>query len=628
MLQVKLNKNNENPFYGLKNCLSLYQNGSKGIISETILQSCWEEVKDDKTKRELFFVLLFSIGDITARQHNIFKIYKNVDSGGNSQRSAFLKIYGWLRGTYLEQFKQFLFARLFNEYTSFDTILSNRVITQKKTTKVIGGTANLSGSREYLDILSDFVASIINGNNPTDKYFLAKFLTRPRPAKRKKHKQMLAATKNLMRQREFFLKLVSDKAKLRYVKKETHIEFHGYYEWRKEYIGSLESVLFSSKKILEFDKQEFLDWLGKLPASARHRVRCRLLTKDNKLKAEAKTNSEQGSKWINLGQWFLEWESFKDKKQSEVRVLEEQLRQISFNLVGEKEELQDKLKKAKKEAKVTTGAINFADMFKEIIQGSVDKLKIQPFLDKVKLPYNTLTFIDDSSSMSSSYGDQGFTAFDFATFIATITLMKNPDDTGRSLIGMYSNVARMFTSITAKDSSSNRFMRPVVTTINEPLIVPEQHFLDNLERIRGFARAMRTGNGTNIASIPDHIYRWVNGDAALVEQLQQFPVWTIVSDGNWNNMNSPEASMNDFMMRCQRYFGFKPFIVAIDVAYGTSAAISKFQGIENFMFIPPNPAQIEQLLTNFKDMDILDVYTPLQSLYRSNRYDLVKANTL
>lgn len=61
---------------------------------------------------------------------------------------------------------------------------------------------------------------------------------------------------------------------------------------------------------------------------------------------------------------------------------------------------------------------------------------------------------------------------------------------------------------------------------------------------------------------------------------------------------------------------------------GTSASIERYQGIENFMYIPPNPAQVEQLLTNFKDIDVMDIYTPLQSLYRSNRYDLVKENTL
>lgn len=45
------------------------------------------------------------------------------------------------------------------------------------------------------------------------------------------------------------------------------------------------------------------------------------------------------------------------------------------------------------------------------------------------------------------------------------------------------------------------------------------------------------------------------------------------------------------------------------------------------MYIPSNPAMIEQFLTNFKDMDIYDVYTPLQSIHRSNRYELVRRNT-
>jgi hypothetical protein len=46
------------------------------------------------------------------------------------------------------------------------------------------------------------------------------------------------------------------------------------------------------------------------------------------------------------------------------------------------------------------------------------------------------------------------------------------------------------------------------------------------------------------------------------------------------------------------------------------------------MYIPSNPAQIEQFLTNFKDMDIFDVYTPLQSIFRSNRYDIVRSLVL
>ena len=97
--------------------------------------------------------------------------------------------------------------------------------------------------------------------------------------------------------------------------------------------------------------------------------------------------------------------------------------------------------------------------------------------------------------------------------------------------------------------------------------------------------------------------------------------------GEWNNLSSPEASMNDFMRKCESYFGFKPFIVAIDAKKGwgwSDRNIDRFSGIDNMIYIPANIAQIEQFLTNFKDMDVFDVYTPLQSLYRSNRYELVR----
>lgn len=101
--------------------------------------------------------------------------------------------------------------------------------------------------------------------------------------------------------------------------------------------------------------------------------------------------------------------------------------------------------------------------------------------------------------------------------------------------------------------------------------------------------------------------------------------------GEWNNLRSPEASLNDFMRKCETYFGFRPFIVAIDIAgrgWFNTTEIDRFSGIDNFMYIPSNPAQIEQFLTNFKDMDIFDAYTPLQSIYRSNRYDVVRDNVL
>jgi hypothetical protein len=624
LVKVELNKSTDNPFYGLKNCLALYQYAGKGVLNDALLNACWNEVKNDREKREMFFVVLFSIGDITAREHNIFKGEK-VDKGGNSQRVPFMDIIKWMRNKEetKEQFIKFLFGGLFNEFSSFDSLLANRVKTKPKSKSVISTLDSLSGDKDYVNVLATYCASIITGTNESAKYFLAKFLTRPRLSKRKKHKEMLTSTKKIMRQREFFLLLVSKKANLEFVRHEKYIEFTGYYDWRKKYNTELESVMFSSKEILKMDKQQFLAWLEKLPSDARYRVRKRLLDKEDKPKLVlVGPNKVEQAKWEQLPFWFLEWEKFKETKQTEVRVLEEKVRQTG------NEDDKSKLEKVKKQAKVTVGAVNFADTYKSIIEGTVDKLKLQPFLDKVNLPYNTLVFMDDSSSMIGNRSSHGFTAFDFGAFISTICLMKNPDDSGRSLIGLFSSTTRMFSTM----DSTSTFVNSIVRTQNqkissEPLIKPEEHFLVNLQRMKAFFHSKKTGNGTRIDSIPDYVYSWVSGDPDKMEQIQNFPVWTVVTDNNWNNMHSPEASMNDFMMKCQRYFGFKPFVIAIDVSVN-STSFERFQGIENLMCVPANPAQIEQLLTNFRDLDIMDVYTPLQSLHRSNRYNVVKYHVL
>ena len=193
MVEVKLNKSNNNPFYGLRNCLSLMQKAG-GEITETLLDSCWNEVKDSKEHRQLFFSLLFSVGDITARQHNIFKGVKK-DKGGNANREGFYVIFNWLRENHKDQFVVFLNKGLFNEYTCFDLLFRSRV--QTKGAKVIK-VYDIFADTWYRDKLADYVYSVINGTNPFNKMLVAKFLTIPRLSKRTGHKQMLPETRKVM----------------------------------------------------------------------------------------------------------------------------------------------------------------------------------------------------------------------------------------------------------------------------------------------------------------------------------------------------------------------------------------------------------------------------------------------
>lgn len=611
-LQVQVSTQEANPFYGLRNCLNIFQNGSKGNISIAVLDAAYNEVKDNKQHRELFFILLFSIGDITARQHNIFRGNK-VDNGGNAQRNAFTNIYEWLKTKHYKQWLKFLSSNLFNEYVSFDLIFANRVQTQGKK-KVKDVISNLSGSEQYINDLVEFARGIIKGKNPSDKYFLAKFLTRPRTSKRKGHKVMLPETKQVMEAKVSFLLKLSQACGFEVVKKANHYEFPGYINWRKEFIGDMESVMFSSKKVLEFDRDGFIGWLEKLPSGARFRVRTRLLNKDNSLK--------EGKNWSNLGRWFLEWESYKETKQQEQRVLENKVKQGTATA----KDVQ-KLEVVKKEAKVNVGAISFDKMFVEIIKGSIDKVKVQPFLDKINLPYNTLVFMDDSSSMQS-YGTNGITAFDMACFIATICLTKNPDEAGRSLVGMFSQRTFLYNLMTSQTEAKNKLVIGETKQVRRGLIDPEAHFLDNLRDFRAFAHSKRTGNLTNISSIATYLEGICQQRPETIEELQEFPVWTLISDGNFNNLRSPEASLNDLLRRLESFLGFKPYLIIIDVASSSSAQAERFSGIENVMYIPPNPASIEQFLMNYRDFKVYDIYTPLESMYNSNRYAPIKEAVL
>lgn len=606
MVEVKLNKSNNNPFYGLKNCLRLFQ-AVGGKIESSLLDACYNEVKDNKEHRQMFFSLLFSVGDITARQHNIFKGVKK-DSGGNANREGFYTIFEWLRNNHKEQFIQFLNRGLFNEYTCFDLLFRSRV--QTKGARVLK-VYDTFADEWYREKLAEYVYGVLNGTNPFNKMLVAKFLTIPRLSKRAGHKQMLPDTKRVMENKAAFLTKLSKLMGWEYSVKGVYANFNGYRQWRKEYNGSFESVLFSTGKIKEFDKTQFIEWLDKLPSQARYRVKNRVLYSKNK--------DTEVLKWNKLGEWCLEWEKYKEEKQKEQRVLEEKIRQGQATT----DDVQ-KLEKVKKQAKVNVGATNFNELYEQILRNNVDLLKLESFIqNKVNLPYNSLVFIDDSGSMSGA-------PFNFASFLAAVCLVKNPDDDARNLLGFFGVNTRFYSYIDKEvENMPNSLMRRQVgKAVHKPFVDPTKSFIENYKQINSFCKATFGGGWTDVASLITALKGVMRESNQLVDALKSYPVWTIISDGEWNNLPSPEASINDLLRKCEQALGFRPYIVAIDVVRGGGVHAERFSGIDNFMYIPSNPGLIEQFLTNFKDMDVFDVYTPLQSIYRSNRYELVREATL
>lgn len=419
---------------------------------------------------------------------------------------------------------------------------------------------------------------------------------------------MLPETLKVMKDKCVLLADLSTLMGWEYMVTDTIADFKGYRKWRKAYNKDLESVIFSTKVIDSFDRDMFIKWFDRLPAQARFRVKNRILYSKN----------NEAIKYPKLQVWYKEWENYKLEKQQEQRVLEEKVRQNEATL----EDL-NKLKEVKKEAKVTVGATNFNELYKDILSNNIDKLKLESFINKVNLPYNSLVFIDDSGSMSGG-------PFNFAQFIAAVCLAKNPDDDGRNLLAFFNTDLHMHTYVDVRCAETpNWMMRGKISKINpEPFIDPKKSFYDNFIRIKQFCNGVFQGGGTDIAAIPVALEKGCRNFPDLIDSLKNYPVWTIISDGEWNSLPSPEKSIKLFQDRCKKLLGFTPFIVAIDIEKYGYVSANRFEGVENFIYIPSNPAQIEQFLVNFKDIDTADVYMPLQSIFRSDRYKLVRDNTL
>ena len=605
---VTFNKKSENPFKGLRKCLEL---ANANHVTEFMLDDAYAEVFMDKDKKALFYSIIFNIGDITNREHNIFRKNK-VDGGGQAERENFYTCLNWMIKTDYAQFVKFLNAGLFNEYTCFDHLFRNRISTVKNTT-TINGQYHMLANPQYREDLANYVVSVINGNNPFNKTLIAKFLTLPRFGKRSGHSRMLPETYKVMKDKADFLALLSQKMGWDYQLTPTYCRFDGYRTWRKQYNSDLESVLFSTGKILEFDELEFKNWLNKLPSQARFRVK-------NRVTYSVKDKGSMDLKWPILSKWFTEWEQYKASMQEEQRKLEEKVRQG----IAAVEDL-EKLEKVKKEAKVTVGANNFKTIYEDICDGKIDWLKVESFLNKINLEYNNLVIVDESGSMTGA-------PYNFATFLASIMLVKNPDDFGRNMLFTFSHGCRLHSAINLESDGmpSNRFWGRCNSRQipSQPFVIPEKSFKENYKRIDSYMRAAFQSGGTYPETIANWFAQEFKSNPDLIDELKNYPVITLISDGDFSSSMGAKQAILDFQKIMEENVGFCPFIILMEVTRRSHTDARKFEGVDNFLWINSNPAQIEQVLVNFKDMDMMDVYASLQSMFRSNRYAPVRENIL
>ena len=510
----------ENPFYGLKALFALYQNGTKSSIS-TYLNNAWNEVKDNNIAIQLFHIICFAIGDITNRHHNIFG-KKQIDDGGNAASQQWMEYLVWLIKNQPNIFARLL--PLIVEYVGLRELVTFQVKTTKKK-KTISGTWGLlpiiqSNTVAYGALLI-LLEKYINGNNPFIKHQVAKFVHIPRNSKRTAKnregkvlgkRELQPATKQKM---NAYYKLVLDLSVLmgwEVSVNENYTSFVGYREWQKQYNQDLESVLFSTGKIEEFDKEQFINWLNTIPAGARYRVQRRLFDH----------NDQPIAKWSKLSKWFTSWKKDKESLQAEKRVLENKAK-----VSGLSDQEKEKLAKVTKEAKVTTGAKSLYDYIDGFVNGNADSVTVQSILDKVTFDVPVLPVVDCSGSMQGR-------PTTIARLLTTLSLLKNPN-TMDNLLFRFGTHTDCITDNSTGLTSNNRFMGKQSVVVSK-LVDRENTFESNFKTISNFVN--HAMGSTNFSGVAENIRKWVDSAANEVEkkhraeQINEYQVILVISDGD------------------------------------------------------------------------------------------------
>jgi uncharacterized protein YegL len=627
MLQVKMqSKVAENPFYGksaMKQLLNQGKQAGSMVNMWAMLDSAWKEAKDSKELREGFFIICFSIGEITNRQHNIFGKQK-VDNGGNAARPQFMWIMSWLRKNNPTQYYKFMFARIINEFVSFFVILACQIRTMKgkKSINTLDTQTYSALAEHDLNKVADFLAGVILKGSVIDKMMLAKWLVIPRFSKRQKvnrkktkegQRDLQEPTKKLMNVKHNLLEKLSEIVKWEMIEHPNNVQFKGLIEWKKQFNGTLESVLFSTKQICNLDREQFFNLLNNCPSGARYRIQRRLMDKEGNSKG--KWSNSQGT---DLAVLFKEWEKFKETKQQEERVLTEKVRQGDVS-----EETKAKLEKVKKEAKVNVGGSSLFDEITNLVTGKGNDLLIQSILNKVKFDVPVLLVVDRSGSM-------GGAPTQVARLLATTAMLKNPSNDVDNLLITFGTDATIYTDKSKTTVPTNRYMSTGRQIVIEKLIDRTQPFSWNFSNLSQIIN--NTDGSTNIDSVSKRFAEWINSDANLknyrIEQLQMYPVIMIISDGEFNNSYNAAQSIAR-MQNTMAQFGWNGVIVVWDVINGSNYGKDPLEGLQNVVhYYGWNLGIINQIFTNIHDLDVIDIYTELKSLWLSNRYTKIKEQVL
>ncbi len=654
ILEKKKAVTQENPFYKMGNLLNMMSQlpkASDSISKQEVwkyLSAAWNECTD-KIKKEAFFVILFSIGDIQNREHNIFRKVgiKDVDGGGNSKRRVFALSLEWLLTNNPEQFYRFM--PIYGEYYNLDVFRLYHLVTDRKT----GSLKEIMKLPVSIERVTSFIADTLRSTSTTDneKGLWARWLPHVPSIKRtrkylitdkninaftkgghsvkvgdivtvKKDKKEHTSTKDSWVTQ--FIFQLSKKMNWQVVGHASNFEYRGYRTFRKKYLETSEAAMFSSHRIKQLDESQLFEWFNKLPNGARFRVACRLVYKDSS------GNYVSKGKWINkfgvdIASVYVKWLNSKEKAQQIVR-----------NLTAEEKEQMApaELRMFEKAAKVNTGAEGLLDVIADVLGASSQQeadVRIQSIMDKIQIEVPVRILADISGSMTSrsvTHKGKQFTAADMCRLATTLFLLKNPDEELSDLFIRFNDKCEVVCSgqsLLAR--GENKFMGNKQVTV-EKLIDKTKPFSWNYANVSQY---LISGGYTYLTSVSEGLRSWVRsgGDqftSQRIEMINKYPVWLVLSDGDINNSNNPAASIQQFQNDMRQYFGWEGILLLWDICEESQLAKQKYDGLNNFIHLAGcNPSTVNQVFKNIHDLDIVDTYLPLKAIHASNRYAPVKA---
>lgn len=645
----------ENPFYRMSatfsamNLLGKADDKTTQAVVDQLLFNAWTECNKDKEKKELFFSLVFSVGDVQNREHNLFRRagIKTPDGGGSSKRKAFLYCLNWILKNIPQQFYAFL--PIIGEYYNLDGLFFYELTTDRwkgTLTQVIHLPINV-------DLVTEHIAKVLTSSRTTDneKMLWARWLPHI-PNGTSRTRKYVINEKNIKAFQKGghgdvkvgdvvkvqkpkkshtiekdkwvfnFISLLSDKMDWKVKDHKSNKEFVGYKAFKTKYLANTEAVMFSTQRIVSMDKTELLEWFDQLPNGARDRTKRRLLerTKSGTVLARSKWKTEKG---LNIGEIFMEWMKSKEVAQQALRNLTPE----------EKKELAPKeLKQMEKAARVNTGGENMLGLLAKLANNTITKgeanLAADTLLNKMKLEVPVLVVSDRSGSMASnSCTVEGVSipATRICQLLTTIFLLKNPDEDLGGFFMTFGSGANVITDgQTAEAGGVNRYMRGINETVID-LIDRKRPFVDNLLSVGKFIHN-RDGS-TNVRAIAENLKVWVNQEPDLkgmrIDMINKYPVFLIISDGDFNNAGNGKESLRLFMMDMLHLAGWNGVVVVLDINERDRG--NAFEGMENVIHLSgANPSELNRVFTNISDVDIIDTFIALKTLHSSNRYEPVR----